>query len=93
MTYASGKLEKSSIKLVQPTDSKKEDLIQLADILLGSVGYMWNHTDRTRTAKNDLCIHIESKGNRLRTATKPAESKFNIWKWKPDPTKEKRPGT
>ena len=92
LTRTSTKLSNTNITLIQPTDSKTEDLIQLADILLGAVGYMWNNIQKVSKAKIEICKHIESFGNRLRFPTLPSEEKFNIWLFRSNKTK-KRPGS
>lgn len=82
---------------VQARPSKADDLLQVADILLGSVGFHWagGHLDpNTSLAKNDLADRI-ARGIRKPnlTFTSPAtESRFNIWLWNPGPQKNSPPG-
>ncbi len=72
---------------IQPVDSKKSNIIQLADVLMGAIGYQWNrcHT-RTgaRKAKILLSEYIAEKSGLISLAQKTPFSKrnFSIWPFK-----------
>lgn len=71
------------IRTVEPRDSKREDILQLADVLLGATGYAWNGL-KTSPAKLKLIQHIEDKLGRALTAPcSPQTPKFNVWRWRP----------
>ncbi|MGB9594594.1 MAG: DUF3800 domain-containing protein [Anaerolineae bacterium] len=90
--------EAAPVRAVEARNSKEEDLIQLADVLLGAVGYVWNgHAESP--AKVDLIGHIEQSlgGVSLGKGTPRSSCKFNIWHWQPSATslarqQKKRPG-
>lgn len=72
------------IRQIEPRISHSDDLIQLADVLCGAVGYMWN--DRSESpAKLELAHYIARRAGlqTLRINTHP-ESRFNIWQWRPN---------
>jgi len=72
------------LRNVEPRRSHDEDLIQLADILLGAIAYAWNQRRGSR-AKLALVAHIARclSWPTLRLATRPTAAKVNIWKWQP----------
>lgn len=82
LSISANRLHETVVRSIQPVDSKKMDLIQLTDVLLGAVGFMWNSTDRINSHKTELCRHIEAKGYKLRLPTVPYQRKFNVWKLK-----------
>lgn len=69
---------------IQPLDSKKSNMIQLVDVLMGAIGYQWNgcHT-RTgaRKAKILLSEYIAQKAGLISLAQQTPFSKrnFSIW--------------
>ncbi|MEM8493845.1 MAG: DUF3800 domain-containing protein [Planctomycetota bacterium] len=72
------------VRDVQPVCSKTDDLIQLADVLLGAV--MYRAHDRSGSpAKVALAEHIEARlgRQRLDASTSPLAKKFNVWRWRP----------
>jgi hypothetical protein len=74
------------VRTVEPRDSKREDILQLADVLLGATGYAWNSLSSS-PAKLKLIGHIESKlGRTVTTFCLPGTPKFNVWHWKPSAT-------
>ena len=91
--------EAAPVRAVEARNSKQEDLIQLTDVLLGAVGYVWNgHAESP--AKLNLIGHIEQQlgGVSLGKGTPQTSRKFNIWHWQPSATslarqQKKRPGS
>lgn len=91
--------EAAPVRAVEARNSKQEDLIQLTDVLLGAVGYVWNgHAESP--AKLNLIQHIEQRlgGVSLGQGTSRRTPKFNIWHWQPSATsvarqQKKRPGS
>lgn len=68
---------------VEPLDSKKDDIIQVTDIILGAVGRCWNQ-DKSTGGKADLCTYIRQRaGVSLGSQTKRRDAKLSIWKWEP----------
>ncbi|MBI3912527.1 MAG: DUF3800 domain-containing protein [Armatimonadetes bacterium] len=87
------------VRALEARDSKREDLIQMADVLLGAVGYAWNQYDSS-PARVTLINHIVSRLGllSLRAPTPPSARKFNIWHWQPSAAsrarqQKKRPGS
>jgi hypothetical protein len=73
---------------VEPLDSKKDDVLQVVDLLTGAVGYHWAEDDREPNAspgKVMLAAHIARQLGRrnLRTPSGRKNSRFNIWRWTP----------
>lgn len=73
----------SEITDVQALPSKDLDLLQLADILIGAVGYHF-HGLNTSTAKNTILQEIEAHIGHPITPTNHAEEKFNIFLFSPE---------
>lgn|GEM_PF-1710017 len=73
---------------VEPRDSKKDDLIQVVDLLTGAVGfhYAGGHTAiGTSRGKVEMAERICAAVNKpsLCIESKPWETDFNVWKWVP----------
>ena len=73
---------------VRAKPSKKDDLLQAADVLLGAVGYHYARRHRGRggsPAKNDLADRIALGIQRpsLDFASHRSEKRFNVWRWSP----------
>lgn len=81
------------VKTIQPLDSKKEDIIQIVDVILGSIGYFQNrHFEKkeAKKAKVELMKYVLNKlilnGTILFSGKKfivAKSTKFNIWVFKP----------
>ncbi|MBU0569812.1 DUF3800 domain-containing protein [Patescibacteria group bacterium] len=81
------------VKTIQPLDSKKEDIIQLVDVVLGSIGYFQNrHFEKkgAKKAKVKLMKYVLNKlilnGTILFSGKKfivAKSTKFNIWMFRP----------
>jgi len=68
---------------VEARDSKRDCIVQLADVLLGATAAKWNDSCCAQ-AKLALIEHIEGRlGRKLNMWTWPSEPKYNIWEWKP----------
>jgi hypothetical protein len=72
------------LQAVEPRNSKKDDLLQLADILLGAIASEWNQ-DASSAGKLELADYIRSHigCTSLAIATPRSRKKINIWKWEP----------
>ena len=73
---------------VIPVDSKKEELVQAVDLILGAVGYHYAGNDTTPWAspgKCELATRMARKLGKetLKFKTGSAESCFNVWLWQP----------
>lgn len=76
---------------VEPRDARLYNQLQIVDVLLGAVGYVWEGYAQS-PAKLELIKHIESKrGNKMTVDSLPSEKKFNIWKMKLSSKKGKTP--
>lgn len=72
---------------MEEVESRECSLVQVADLLIGCMGYEWNgHTDTGRypdasTFKAELCGHLAQKLGRptLRFSTWATERKFNVF--------------
>lgn len=77
--------DKKYIKNVQTMNSKESELIQLADILIGAIGYINRglyNSKHSSKAKNEIIeLLIEKSGYNLTASTLPTEDKFNIFKF------------
>lgn len=72
---------------IQPIDSKKSNILQLADVLMGAIGYHWNncHTrTEARKAKILLAEYIAKKAGLVSLAQQTSYGKrdFSIWDFK-----------
>ena len=75
------------LECMEEVESDECVLVQLADLLIGCVGYKWNgrdDNDRYPMAspfKAELCSYLAKMLNRpsLKLATGPGESKFNVF--------------
>jgi len=73
------------IRNIEAIDSKKSSLMQLADVLMGAIGFEWNHLHEvpgSKQAKIDLANYIKQKTGRYSLAcdTPISSSSFSIWK-------------
>ena len=72
---------------MEEVESRECALVQVADLLIGCMGYEWNgHSDSSRYPeaspfKNELCAHLASRLGRptLRFSTWASERKFNVF--------------
>ncbi|MCI0476343.1 MAG: DUF3800 domain-containing protein [Anaerolineales bacterium] len=80
------------LRTIEPRRSHDEDLIQVADVLLGAFAYAWNERAES-LAKLALVEHIARRlgWTTLRLATRPAAPKVNVWKWQPANQQKMRP--
>jgi hypothetical protein len=78
-----------SLACVEEVRSRECVLVQLADFLIGCMGYAWNgHADLGKypggsTFKRDLCAHLAKGLGRptLRFSTWASETKFNVFRF------------
>lgn len=68
---------------VQQVDSKNNDIMQLADILIGAVSYYHRQLHQNSNAKTELVKLIQVRTNNSIDGTRPYQRKFNIFKWNP----------
>lgn len=81
---------KDIVRNVEATDSKISPEIQIADILMGAVGYSWEGF-QTSPAKLELIEHIEKTfGMKLNQPTPYLSEKVNIWKFQLNDNKSKK---
>ncbi|HET7228542.1 MAG TPA: DUF3800 domain-containing protein [Longimicrobium sp.] len=80
---------------VEPRDSKKDDLIQVVDLLTGAVGFHYAAGHLAPGASRGkiemaerLCAALGKPG--LCFESKPSETSFNVWKWRPRRAKTQR---
>jgi len=73
---------RARIDCLEPVESHIQPLTQLADLLIGAVGYQWNDRN-TSQAKLEFCRTLANGlgEENLKISTGPAEPKFNIFKW------------
>lgn len=75
--------EHTSITRVQNINSRESEQMQVADLLMGAVGYANRGLDTSRS-KLELVNRIRERSRRTLTqATWPSETKFNIFLWHP----------
>ena len=79
-------LKNKPIRYVRALDSKAHDLIQLADVIMGAIGYEMNglHTlNGASKAKINLAMHIAKKAGlpNLRQNTPRSLRHFSIWQF------------
>ncbi len=73
---------RARIACLEPVESHTQPLTQLADLLIGAVGYKWNDRNASE-AKLKFCQHLADGMGKssLKFSTSLAEPKFNIFKW------------
>ncbi|MDP9313226.1 MAG: DUF3800 domain-containing protein [Chloroflexota bacterium] len=72
------------LRAIEPRKSHSDDLIQCADVILGSISAAWQ-AEVTKQAKHDLIGHIANRFGLecLATPTPRTNKKINIWQWQP----------
>ena len=68
------------IAKVQQIQSHESELIQLADLLIGAIGYA-NRYDTKETAKSAIVGHIKEYVGSLNNSTGFTKTKFNLFRW------------
>ncbi|MBI4721635.1 MAG: DUF3800 domain-containing protein [Candidatus Stahlbacteria bacterium] len=81
------RIRKDIFRNIQPLDSKKSNMIQLADVLMGAIGYQWNgcHTRaEARRSKILLSEYIKGKAGLISLAqpTPFSRKNFSIWQFR-----------
>lgn len=75
------RLVHDNIEIVQAIDSAESVILQMQNILMGTVSYKYNFgKDGSSIAKMELVSYVENKLGRKIGATYPSEKKFNIFK-------------
>jgi hypothetical protein len=82
--------QRNPVESIEPIDSKQSQLLQVADVIMGAIGFQNNGMHErpdANTAKVDLAKYIARKAG-LRDLTKPtAYTRANLsihrWKWGP----------
>ena len=72
----------ANIASVQALPSEQLDLLQLADMLIGAVGYRF-HSEKSSSAKLDVMRKIEAQLGHPIQPTRKNEEKFNVYCWRP----------
>lgn len=77
---------RAKISCLEPVSSHNQPLIQLADVLMGAVGYQWNNLDKKPESSAFKSAYAQKlavmlKRERLSVATGLIEQKFNIFNW------------
>lgn len=82
---------RAQILSLEPSDSSELELMQLADLLIGAVGYSWNGRTGSET-KVAFCEDLARSLGRpsLATSTMPSEAKFNVFRF--DSRNDREPG-
>ena len=84
-------IDRNVVSNVEPRDARLYNQLQIVDVLLGAVGYVWEGYEQS-PAKLELIKHIENKrGKKMTVDSLPSEKKFNIWKMKLSSKKGKTP--
>lgn len=74
-----------SVQCVEEVESRENDMIQLADVFVGAVGYAWCGRcgmEGSSSAKSDFCDYVAGKLGRKSLdhyCTGPNEEKFNVF--------------
>ncbi len=72
----------ADVASVQALPSEQLDLLQLADLLIGAVGYRF-HGGVASSAKMAVAQAIEHRLGRPIQPTRKTEEKFNVFRWRP----------
>lgn len=77
---------RARVAFLEPVTSHTQPLIQLADLLMGAVGYQWNNLDRRPNSSECKSQFASSLAKQLghtslHYSTAPGEQKFNIFNW------------
>lgn len=81
LRFCKGDYSKSIIKRVQQIRSHESEILQLADLLIGAIGYA-NRGLNTGSAKVRLVNRIRQRAKiSLVSSTSFRESKFNLFRW------------
>jgi hypothetical protein len=84
-------IEKPVVRSVEAVDSKESPEVQLADVLLGAVGYAWEGYQRSE-AKVELIRYIENHFEwELHRKTPMLSKTINIWPFQLQQQKESAP--
>lgn len=80
-------LNEDVVRAVQVVRSHDSDVIQIADVLMGAVGFQWNGLHllpESRRAKIDLAAHIAQKAglSSLAKQTPWGADQFEIWQFR-----------
>ena len=78
-----GDFQRECIPHIQTVDSSEVQQVQLADLIIGAIGYA-NRGFETSQAKLALVDHIRKRsGYSLQRTTTLSETKFNLFCWEP----------
>ncbi|MBM4311104.1 MAG: DUF3800 domain-containing protein [Deltaproteobacteria bacterium] len=71
---------KAKIACLEPVNSRSMQIIQLADLLIGAVGYAWNARNESEI-KLGFCADLAAKNGlpRLNVGTSQCAEKFNVF--------------
>jgi hypothetical protein len=81
------KIASAPFRRIEPRDSKKCELIQINDILLGAIGFQKNGFDLiagSNAAKKELAAYIAEKAglNDLKGGTPISQKRFTLWSFR-----------
>jgi hypothetical protein len=75
--------DRTMINKIQQIRSHESEILQLADLLMGAIGYCCRGL-KTNAGKLDVVDLIKQRSNYvLEMSTLPMERKFNLFHWKP----------
>jgi len=80
-------IDSSPFVSIEPRDSKRSDLIQLNDIIVGAIGFQKNGYEllaETREAKKELSRYIAEEAGlaNLKEDSPWGQSRFTIWNFR-----------
>ena len=72
------------IKDIKQVNSNESEVLQLADLLIGALGYCHRDLNQKKNGKSELIDYIINTYNiDMRSNTARSEKKFNVFIWKP----------
>jgi len=76
---------RAKVECLEPVQSHEQPLVQLTDVLIGAVGYAWNHRDAS-PAKLDFCRQLAHNLGKhsltFESVSADADPKFNVFRFR-----------